>query len=265
MNGSAINNPVVNKVWSTPNPKRVIALAGRMTYSKQNVEELSEGLTEKEIDQTTRAILERRHLSVLRHVDYCFTISGVSRAFSHQLVRHTAGHSFEQRSQHYREEGQFNYIVPETINGAPALIEQYYEEAMNELQHRYDNLVLLGIPKEDARFVLPNACETQLIWTANLEAILNFIKTRACSVNTDEIKKVALLVRKIVLQDIPEMKMFLGPPCLTTGMCFEGKKYFTHCNRPWKDAVLWTPEFPKTVQIISNNKAKEVVTNVIPD
>jgi len=241
--------PKVIRIWSTPDPRRVIAIAARMTYSNIPVDQLQDKLNEDEIGRSVNAILERRHYSVLRHVSFSFAVTGVGRAFSHQLVRHAAGHAYEQRSQHYRTEKDFDFVLPGTVVQMGQ--QEPYEDFMEWAQDFYDELMKSGVPKEDARQVLPNATETHLIWTANLEGLVNFIKARACRVNTDEIKTIASMARKEILKDIPEMAKYLGPTCLTQGMCFEGKKFFTHCNMPWQTpTVLWTPEFPKKIELV---------------
>ncbi len=241
--------PRIIRIWTTPDPRRVIAVAARMTYSNTPVDQLQDKLTEEEIDRSVKAILERRHYSVLRHVSFSFAVTGVGRAFSHQLVRHAAGHAYEQRSQHYRKEKDFDYVLPGTVEFAGQ--QEAYADFMEWAQDFYDELMKSGVPKEDARQVLPNATETHLIWTANLEGIVNFVKARACRVNTEEIKQIASQVRREVLKDIPEMAKYLGPTCLTQGMCFEGEKFFKECNTPWQTpCVLWTPEFPKNIRLV---------------
>lgn len=242
-----IKSPKLHLVWHTPNPRKVIAVAGRMTYSNQPASTLQENISDDEIGRTVKAILERRHWSVLRHVSYCFIVEGVSRAFSHQLVRHTAGHAFEQRSQHYRTEKDPSYIQPDTID--PWASTYQGSTAIAELT--YNQLLAGGVPKEDARMILPTGIETQLIWTANLEAILNFVKTRACRVNTSEIMSIAVQVRNIVIKTFPEAGLYLGPTCWSTGICFEGRKFDTVCKqRPWKrPVVVWGPEFPREIDL----------------
>lgn len=249
-----ITKPTVRLLWSTPEPRKIIALAARMTYSAMPVSQLAENLGEEEIVKSVNAILERRHYSVLRHVVFMFSIEGVSRAFSHQLVRHTAGFSYEMRSQHYRTDKNFNLVMPDLPDEAKEI---YVAEAECQ-QNAYDYMMELGVKKEDARFVLPNGCETNLVMTANLEAIVNLCKARSCRVNTAEILGFSLVVRRIVCQIIPEMKAYLGPTCWTTGICYEGsRKYYDQCRKPWKPAVLWTSDFPTTIQHISVEDNKE--------
>lgn len=259
-----IYEPSLKLLWSTPEPRRVIAVAARMTYSARSVETLMEDLTEAEVARSVRAILERRHYSVLRHVVLMFALWGVSRAFSHQLVRHTAGHAYEQRSQHYRTEHDFNIITP---HFDPKTTQQYMDLATSA-QAFYDQAVARGVQRDDARFGLPNGVETQLVWTANLEALLNFIRARACRVNTPEIMRVAVDVRKVVIGLIPELSRFAGPTCLTQGMCFEGDKFYKECRTPWASpAVLWRPDFPKNVEVIGvgGRKVNLNVTGALQD
>ena len=257
-----VTRPKVNLVWSTPDPRKVVAIAARMTRSAMNIEDLTENITADEVSSSIRAILESHHLSVLRHVSYCFTVSGVSRAFSHQLVRHTAGHAYEQRSQHYRKEKNPSFIQSDSI-GRASPAEYTYEHSLERSEEAYNNLVTNGVPKEDARMVLPNATETQLIWTANLEAILNFVQARACRVNCSEILDVAIQVRKIVIDTFPEMASYLGPSCWTRGICYEGKKFYSTCLRPWKQCVLWSPHFPETIELIGiGGKVGHIVPGV---
>jgi thymidylate synthase (FAD) len=246
-----ISRPTVRLLWCTPDPARVVAVAARMTYSRTPVSQLTDALSVGEITRSVNAILERRHLSVLRHVVFCFSVEGVSRALSHQLVRHTAGHSYEQRSQHYRTEVDPEYIEPETINEG-SFADHLYGAAMESAENSYHLLMENGIPKEDARMVLPNAVETQLIWTANLEAILNFVQTRACRVNCSEIIHVAAQVRKIVVGEFPMMRSHLGPTCFTRGVCYEGDKFYSTCGKPWRSpTILWRPDFPRKMEVIN--------------
>jgi hypothetical protein len=136
-------------------------------------------------------------------------------------------------------------------NGLDIEQEAIYMEGVQQSQSIYDTLIEQGVPRDEARQILPNACETNLIWTANLEALLNFIKTRACRVNTKEIMQIAILTRNLITKEIPEMKIHLGPTCFLSGMCFEGEKFYKQCNKPWRSpTVLWDPEFPKRIEFV---------------
>lgn len=250
--------PKVQLVWSTPDPQRIVAVAARICYSAMPVSELLSNLDQPEIDRMVSHVMEARHYSVLRQVLFMFTIEGVSRSFSHQFVRHHAGFDVEQRSQHYRREKQFGYVVPPRMS---AESKKKYAQHMACCQKLYDTLVNSGLDKAEARQVLPNACETQLVCTLNLNALVNFLGQRLCRVNTQEITAVAQQMRKLVLQKIPEALRFLGPKCWTDGICYEGMaRYIKSCGRPWRNpSVMWTPEFPEKIVLVGPaGKVKEI-------
>jgi thymidylate synthase (FAD) len=251
-----ITHPKVTLLWHSPDPRRIVAIAGRMTYSRMPVETLCEEITEGEIVETVTAILERKHWSCLRHVVFSFVVSGISRACSHQLVRHTAGFAYEQRSQHYRTEKDPSFVETQPLTRMAAT----YEGAIKASEITYTQLVVAGVPKEDARMILPNAIETQLIMTCNGEALLNFVRARACRVNTSEIKSVAVQIGALAYKVFPELKPYLGPTCWSQGMCFEGKKFMTVCKySPWKTpVVLWGPKFPEVINLYGHGEVEEM-------
>jgi len=247
--------PKVRMLWNSPDPQKMIAIAARMCYSALPVSKLTEKLEPEEIDRMVKHILEVRHYSVLRHVIFSFTVEGVSRSFSHQFVRHHVGFDVEQRSQHYRRERQFAYNVPASVYTADEnhivdgpSAEDMYVRHMKNSQVTYDDLISLGVDKSEARQVLPNACETQLVVTLNLNAAMNTLSQRSCRLNTPEILKVAIQMRRLIAGVIPEATPFLGPTCWSSGICYEGeKKYMKSCQRPWQSpTVLWSNDFPCT-------------------
>lgn len=154
------------------------------------------------------------HDSPIEHAIYTWRISGVSRALSHQLVRHRIA-SFSQRSQRYVNEKQFDYVVPESMynkfyqdkNGIsePKEAVELFHYLMKLIQGFYENLISAGVPKEDARFVLPNACCTSLIVTMNPRAFRNFLKLRLDTHAQWEIRALA----KAMLESIPEDHKFM--------------------------------------------------------
>jgi thymidylate synthase (FAD) len=232
----------------------MIAVCARMCYSAKPVSQLLEDLTQEETDRMVKHILAVRHVSVLRHVIFCFTVEGVSRSFSHQFVRYHVGLDVEQRSQHFRKEKQFSYNLPESVRGAEpdqevceVTAEELYVNHMGDCQTVYDTLISMGVDKSEARQALPNACETQMVVTMNLNAAMNVVSQRACRLNTPEILQVAVQIRRLIGQVMPEALDFLGPTCWSQGTCFEGKaKYLKSCRRPWQSpTVLWDREFPR--------------------
>lgn len=165
------------------------------------------------------------HTSVTEFCDFTFHIEGISRALSHQLVRHRLA-SYAQRSQRYCSEDGFNYVIPLTIkNKACALTE--YNKLMDKVQEIYKCLQGLGVPNEDARMVLPNACETQIEVKMNLRALMNFMNERLCTCAQWEIRNLAWEMRKQVLLQVPELEAYLVPKCekhgAKFGFCNESK------------------------------------------
>jgi thymidylate synthase (FAD) len=162
------------------------------------------------------------HTSVTEFCDFTFHIEGVSRALSHQLVRHRMA-SYAQRSQRYCSENGFGYVKPKTIK-ADSPAEVIYNNAMDYLSNTYKLLQELDIPNEDARMVLPNACETQIEVKMNLRAIMNFMNERLCSCAQWEIRELAMKMRNAIIEKVPELAEYLVPKCEKYG------KEFGFCN-----------------------------------
>ena len=165
------------------------------------------------------------HTSVTEFCDFTFHVSGVSRALSHQLVRHRIA-SYAQRSQRYCSEDGFKYVTPISIeNNTEALV--VYKTIMRDLEYKYKQLQELGIPNEDARMILPNACETVLEVKMNLRTLMNFMNERLCTCAQWEIRQLAQEMRRLVLEVIPQLEPYLVPKCERCGkefgFCMETK------------------------------------------
>ena len=162
------------------------------------------------------------HTSVTEFCDFTFHIEGISRALSHQLVRHRMA-SYAQRSQRYCSEDNFGYVTPLSIKNNPTAL-AFYQDAIKNITHNYKTLQKLGIPNEDARMILPNACETQIEVKMNLRALMNFMHERLCVCAQLEIRQLAMLMKKEILEKIPELEPYLVPKCERNG------KEFGACN-----------------------------------
>ena len=162
------------------------------------------------------------HTSVTEFCDFTFHIEGISRALSHQLVRHRMA-SYAQRSQRYCSEDGFKYVTPNTIKpDSPARV--LYDKTMVYLANTYKILQELGVPNEDARMILPNACVTEIEVKMNLRALMNFMHERMCACSQWEIRELAQLMRKEVIKQVPELEPYLVPKCEKNG------KEFGACN-----------------------------------
>ncbi|NMA55755.1 MAG: FAD-dependent thymidylate synthase [Firmicutes bacterium] len=204
----------------TPDPERTVAAAARLCYSKTGAADLLEELTDEKVARLITHLLNSGHESPLEHVSFTFTIEGVSRALSHQLVRHRIA-SYSQQSQRYVKEDSFTYIVPPSIDSCPAA-KKAFLQTMVAIQKAYNKLVE-QVPAEDARYVLPNACETKLVATFNCRSLHNFFRLRCCHRAQWEIRRLAEEMRKLVLQVAPLLFSSAGPSCETEGVCYEGR------------------------------------------
>lgn len=164
-------------ISSTPRALEVIATAGRVCYSSKDIESIQNNFTEEEIVNMLQKLISSGHHSTLEHVSFTFGIEGVSRALSHQLVRHRIA-SYSQKSQRYVKEKQFEFVIPPSI--IKAGLEEDYINRMQTIQEVYNGYIKAGVPAEDARYILPNACETQLLVTMNVRSLINFFKHRLC-------------------------------------------------------------------------------------
>jgi thymidylate synthase (FAD) len=152
------------------------------------------------------------HQSVLEFCDFTFHIEGVSRALTHQLVRHRLA-SYAQRSQRYCVEDDFGYVIPHSIKNNPNAFKMY-ENIMESLAEGYHALNSnLGIPAEDARMILPNACETQIEVKMNFRTLIHFMNERLCTRAQWEIREMAREMKACVEAQYPELAEYLVPKC----------------------------------------------------
>ncbi|MCK9578613.1 FAD-dependent thymidylate synthase [bacterium] len=183
----------------TPEPEKHIELCGRTCYQSYSK------ITEDSSSRFIRMILENEHESVLEHASATFRISGISRAMTHQLVRHRLA-SYSQKSQRYCKEEQFEYVMPPSIekhkNKLPKAI---YKNIIEDMQYAYRHLIDCGVPKEDARFILPNACTTEIVMTANFRNWRHIIKMRCSKHAQWEIRDVMCEVLKVLYSKAPSV------------------------------------------------------------
>ena len=177
----------------TENAEALIERGARICYdSKENAE------TRKPFIQN---LIKRGHEGVLEHSVATFKISEVSRALTHQLVRHRLA-SYNQRSQRYVKEDGFDYVAPQSIiNDKKAY--SLYINLIEEINESYKKLLELGVPPEDARYILPNACHTEIIITMNFRELRHFLKLRLDSHAQWEIREMANRMLGLLIEHAP--------------------------------------------------------------
>ena len=244
----------VKIIAHTPNPEEVVASAAKLCYSKVGVDEIQENLTEEGIEKFVSMLSAIGHHSPLEHCTFTFAVEGISRACSHQLVRHRIA-SYSQQSQRYVKLDKFDYIIPTAIENNE-FAKDIFLNAMEQDQKAYNGIVeelmneyiassgytLASIPKseynrleklaiEDARYVFPNACETKIVFTMNVRTLMNFFTHRCCDRAQWEIRDLANEMLIQVKEIAPTLFKKAGASCVR-GKCPEGSM---SCGNPKKD------------------------------
>lgn len=221
----------VRLLFHTPEPERAIAAAARLCYAPVGAAELLETMSEKAVRAVLRTIISSGHTSALEHASYTFAIDGVSRALTHQLVRHRLA-SYNQQSQRYVSYTETpRFIVPPTVAADPAALERF-DAANTAAFAGYRALIDAGMPAEDARYVLPNAMETKIVVTMNPRELLHFFELRCCNRAQWEIRDLSLAMLDLVEPTAPYIFMDAGASC-RRGPCREGKMT---CGDPYPKA-----------------------------
>lgn len=217
---------LVTLLTSTPEPEKTVAMAARLCYSDSTIEELERKVAGISYEKFLGKILKMGHLSVLEHASFTFGVEGISRATSHQLVRHRLA-SYSQQSQRYVVAERPEYVIPASIEKDPKK-KKRFDKAAKNLYSLYKELVEEGIPAEDARYLLPNAACTKIIITMNARELLHFFELRCCERAQWEIRDMASKMLFLAKQKAPVIFKDSGPSCVR-GACSEGKMT---CGRP---------------------------------
>ncbi|MDW7970559.1 MAG: FAD-dependent thymidylate synthase [Nitrososphaerota archaeon] len=205
----------------TPNPEKVIAAAARQCHSKLSALEIANKIKREDIEKTINKVIEVGHFSVLEHAYFTFLIEGISRACSHQLVRHRIA-SYSQQSQRFVEV-EDEFIVPKSISENNEA-HKIFSEALDNCKKCYKRLIEMGIPMEDARYIIPQASPTKIVVTMNARSLWNFFELRCCLTSQWEIRMLAEKMLELVKSIAPIVFKKAGPFCITRGICPE-KKY----------------------------------------
>lgn len=205
----------------TPDPENTVAAAARLCYSDADIARLLEKMQGSTARNLLVKLMDMGHFSPLEHASFTFGVEGVSRALTHQLVRHRIA-SYSQKSQRYVQEDGFEFVIPPSIQGNSHALEKYMQ-IMEELRAGYSQLAAL-VEKEDARYILPNACTTSIIITMNCRSLHNFFLHRCCNRAQWEIRALAWKMLKLVRTKAPTIFARAGARCDIDGTCPEGSK-----------------------------------------
>ena len=236
--------PNVILLAHTPSPEKTIASAAKLCYSSSNIMDLYDGLTDEKAADFVEMLSEIGHESPIEHASFTFGIEGVSRAFLAQITRHRMA-SYSVKSQRYVKEGAFEFVTPPEVASDPIALEAY-NESMRLAQESYDKIAEILTEKhtamfiaegkdektaarlaskkaiEDARFVLPNACETKMVVTMNARSLHNFFRHRCCNRAQWEIRDIARQMLAQCKELYPCVFENAGATCVSQGVCYEG-------------------------------------------
>lgn len=211
----------VSIISHTENPLETIYKAARQCYSAGSVAKMEPVSREKMAELVQRCIWSG-HTSVLEHVSFTFAVSGVSRALSHQLVRHRIA-SYSQQSQRYVKFDDIEYVCPPSLRDETSAERAYFITALEHAAHAYHTMVADGVPAEDARLVLPNATATNIVMSMNCRALLHFFEERCCRKAQWEIYRLAWKMLEAMVEEVPEVFNLAGPKCRRLRHCTEDK------------------------------------------
>ncbi|MCL1798744.1 MAG: FAD-dependent thymidylate synthase [Eggerthellaceae bacterium] len=227
----------VELLYHTPDPERAIAAAARLCYAPVGAAELLESMSEGQAEKVLATIMESGHHSALEHASYTYAVDGVSRALTHQLVRHRIA-SFNQQSQRYvAYKDGLNVVKPVSVSADPAA-DAVFDKAIGEALAAYQKLLEVGVPAEDARYLLPNAAETKIVITMNIRELLHFFTLRCCNRAQWEIHGLADRMLELARPTAPYVFMDAGAPCIREG-CPEGRMT---CKNPFPKVSRGTEE-----------------------
>ena len=212
---------------ATPSPDAVVASAARLCYSGVSAAELIEKEEGEKTASLLRHLWKSGHYSPFEHASFTFAIDGVSRVTSHQLVRHRIA-SFSQQSQRYVSMDTPEVILPPSVAGRSELAEEF-RKLTAETHGLYGKMVAAGVPKEDARYILPHGWSTRLVMTMNARELHHFFTLRLCRRAQWEIRDLARNLLREARKAAPLLFAMAGPSCLILGACGE----MSPCGSPY--------------------------------
>ena len=219
----------------TKDPDQICAAAAQSCYSERGPSDLFKSTTDENAKKTIKKVVGMGHLSVTEHAYFTFGIEGVSRSLTHQLVRHRIA-SYSQQSQRYVKMDRALYVVPPSIANDPEA-KALYTRTMDEAWKTY-RLLAKKVEKEDARYVLPNACHTNIMVTMNARELWHFFSLRCCRRAQWEIRMMAWKMLVEAKKTAPILFENAGPSCYR-GPCPEGQYA---CGEPYCKGEVPTEE-----------------------
>lgn len=219
----------------TKNPDQICAAAAQSCYSEKGASELFEKTTDEKAKKMIKKVVGMGHLSTVEHAYFTFSIEGVSRSLTHQLVRHRIA-SYSQQSQRYVSMDKGEYVIPPSI-GSDIDSRKLYAKIMDDSWKAYRELAK-KVPKEDARYVLPNACHTNITVTMNARELWHFFQLRCCRRAQWEIRMMAWKMLQEAKKAAPILFENAGPGCFR-GPCPEGEYA---CGKPYKEGEIPSDE-----------------------
>lgn len=203
----------------TPEPEKTCAASAMTSFKLKGSGTHIDKLTDEKAHEIIRMVLGYGHVSVIEHANFTFSVEGISRVFTHELVRHRLA-SYTQQSQRYVRIKDFDPVVPHTIRKNKKA-KKIFDDFIKEVPHVYMKLAELGIPNEDARFVLPNATRTNITITMNARELHHFFNLRCCARSLWEMQEVATKMLEEVRKVAPVLFENAGPSCVKLGYCPE--------------------------------------------
>lgn len=225
----------VTLINHSENPDRVCAAAAQSCYSEKGASELFGTTSDDRAKKMIEKVVGMGHLSVVEHAHFTFSVEGVSRSLTHQLVRHRIA-SYSQQSQRYVSMDKAEYVTPPKISDDPEA-KALYEKAMDTAWDAYRELARKA-PKEDARYVLPNACHTNITITMNARELWHLFRLRCCRRAQWEIRMMAWKMLAEAKKVAPVLFADAGPGCFRGG-CSEGEY---SCGKPYDKSSPPTEE-----------------------
>ncbi|MBS7616645.1 FAD-dependent thymidylate synthase [Candidatus Bathyarchaeota archaeon] len=213
----------------TADPELLCGAAALTSTKSGNPSDIFESINLEKARQTVKRVTGYGHASVIEHASFTFSIEEVSRAMTHQLVRHRIA-SYTQQSQRYVTYDTLKqYVIPPSINGNSEA-KKIFDKALESVSEAYNKLLQAGVPKEDARYILPNAAKTNIVVTMNARELRHFFNLRCCARSQWELREVAIEMLRQVKKIAPSLFENAGPTCVELGYCPEGKMKPPECS-----------------------------------